>query len=516
VADYFVDSGTGSDSDNGTTMDLAWATLEHAVESGGLSAGDFVWVRPNHAETPVSDVLFVYDGHDGSPISLVGWPFPAFSITSATWTNGSTTVDLVLPASITRVGHCGRYVTAPDGEVYTITYVTDSNTFTIDREYAGATVTLLNGASSIQADEDYTQAQAIDDSAWTIKKTDWNADNPDRGCVDFNDGAYSMSIYYDDYHVIKNLELKDSTDSYGIIRSAKTVATSFVGCLFKQSAANQKMITAQSTYNYFERCIIEGSGAGSSQTGVVAGSGGLVHFKNCAIYNCGSYGIEIAGEFFFENLNIGIEQANGNDDLILNPGAGYGRDLKLGGTNGYVDFSYGAFGRLSVENYQKVLGDHRVLYSSGYWERKAVSGETPNKKVSDYVVKITPNVNFSEYIPEWTAPVLVHEIEADTSSKTYKYWIYNDSGITLNSGDPKANIWLKAEYIKTYDDTSEYTVVELFSTQQDIADAADADDWDFLEVTLTPAVAGKVRLSLYYTKYLAATNVIIDPSLVIA
>ena len=62
MAEYFVDAATGSDYDNGTTMDLAWATLKYAKESGGLSAGDFVWLRPNHSEIPTSDNAPAYNG----------------------------------------------------------------------------------------------------------------------------------------------------------------------------------------------------------------------------------------------------------------------------------------------------------------------------------------------------------------------------------------------------------------------------------------------------------------------
>jgi len=77
ATNYFVDSTTGSDSDNGTTMDLAWATVEHAVEAGSLVASDTIWIRRLHSETPTtSSVEAVYNGDsdDGEEISLIGWP----------------------------------------------------------------------------------------------------------------------------------------------------------------------------------------------------------------------------------------------------------------------------------------------------------------------------------------------------------------------------------------------------------------------------------------------------------
>ena len=70
MTNYFVDSTTGSDGDDGTTMDLAWATFEHATSSGGLGAGDIVWIRRIHSETPVGVITSVYDGLMENPVQL--------------------------------------------------------------------------------------------------------------------------------------------------------------------------------------------------------------------------------------------------------------------------------------------------------------------------------------------------------------------------------------------------------------------------------------------------------------
>jgi len=520
MANHFVDSGTGSDSDNGTIMDLAWATIEHAMEAGGLSTGDFVWIEPGHFEIPISDIDVIYDGAANNFINIVAWPKAAFSITSASWTNGSTTVDLVLPASLTRTGHCGRMVTAPDGFDYFITYVTDSNTFTIDREYAGSTVTLTDGAATIKADPYYAEAQAIDDSAWTIKKTDWDASNPARPIIDFNDAAYQFRIVDDNFIRIQGIEMKDSSDGLGVFR-AERAHTYIIGCLFKQTASNTFILHFHRHHTVMEECIVEGSGSGDTQVGIKMGTnnygGGIgLILKNSAIYNCGDFGIDSSTPIFIDNVNIGVEQANGDDDIECISHI-VGKDLKLGGTNGGVYFSnsYGG-GYFGIENYQKILGAHRFYFVGGYYERVAVSGETPNKKVSDYILKITPNISGYEFIPEMAMFVLEHEIEVTAAAHTFRYWIYNDSGVTLNDAAATDDIWLEAEYIAGYDDTSEYVQNKIISTQIDILDAAGADDWDYLEVTLTPAVALKARLKIYFSKYLAATNVFVDTAVVIS
>ena len=516
MANRFVDSTTGLDTDTGANFDLAWATNEHAHEAGGLNAADLIFIRPNHSEIPLSDILPIYDGTVSSPIRFISWPKAAFAITSATWTNGSTTVDLVLPATLTRTGHSGRYVTAPNGDVYFITRVIDSNTFIIDREYAGATVTLTNGAASIIKDAYYDTAQAIDDSAWTIKKTDWDANNPARGIIDFNDGAYNIFHAGDSRFVYEGLELKDSTDS-GIIRLNYSVFICFIGCLFKQSAANESCVYNVDTSALFKACIFEGSGSGASQRAFTSSGKGAMHLKDCAINNFGNHGFCSQGITFAENLNIGVEQANGAEDIFMDDmGKIYGRDIKMDGTNGYVRMTNNTLeSSVSIENFQKVLGEHRTFFPGGYYERKAVTGETPNKKLSDYILKITPNDSGYEFIPDLAFAVFTDKFKVSSGSKTIRYWIYNDMGVTLNDTTAKDNIWLKIEYVKTYDDTSEYAMTEVFSAQIDILDAANADDWDYLEAAINPPVASEVRATIYFSKYSAAGNTIIDTKRVV-
>jgi hypothetical protein len=517
MATYFVSSGDGSDSDAGNTLDLAWATLEHAWTAGSLSAGDVIMVRRTHSETPTNDVAFIYDGARGNPIITACCPRDAFSITSATWTNGSTAVDLILPASMDREAHQARYITGPDGETYFITRVVDTNTITIDREYEGSTVTLGSGASTIQADLAQSAWDNYDDSADTIKKTDWEADADTLPQIDFNSTAFLIDIDGDDFYSFYGLEILNSADAAGGM-TLESRDLFFRNCLFS-TTSNVKVINVRDNSILLQACTIEGSGSGSSQIGIACQAGNInVKLKDVAIYNCGDAGISSLGTtWFLECVNIGVEVANGDDDILVNQGSIFhGRDVKLGGSNGYITFvAPSSKDRLSFENYQKVLGDHRVFYPGGYFEKAAVSGETPNKKVSDDVVKITPSTND---VPstEFAFMMIQHEIEVTADTHTFKYWIYNDSGSTLNDTTATDDIYLVAEYVKQYDDTSEYIIAEATSTQIDILDAADANDWDYLEVSVTTATASKVRLTIYLKFYDAADNIFIDPAVVIS
>lgn len=518
MAIYFVSSADGSDGDSGVTLDLAWATLEFALESGGLAAGDSVAIRRTHTETPGSDIVGAYDGTVASPIKIFACPRAAHAISSSDWTNGSTAV-VNDDADMSRTEHQSRYITGPDGEKYFITRVVDASNFVIDREYAGSTI-INDATASIHADNAQADWTAYDDTADTIKKATWEADSDAVPKIDFNDGDFQLILDTDVCHIFENIEFMDSTDGNGIFRAFRSSSVTLRGCLFKQSAQNDALATFSWCYTLLERCTFEGSGAGSSQVGVYQNGPGDLHLKDVAIYNCGDNGLKCQSNAFLENVNVGVEIANGDDDVRLErSGTIYGRDILLGGTNGLVDFGTTDYpsprARMSIENYQKVLGTQRVFYLGGYFERVAVSGETPNKKVSDYVMKIVPNVDQSPVV-EWAYPIQIHELEMTAAAHTLKYWIYNNSGVTINDGDALANIWLKAEYINSYDDTTEYTITEIFSAEHTIADAADADDWDSLSVTLTPAVAGKVRLTIYLSIYSAAGTLFIDPAVVIS
>jgi len=517
MTDYYVDSVSGDNGDNGTTQALAWATLEYAHVSGGLGAGDTVWVRRNHSETPSGDVGCAYDGSVSSALVTSGWPRPAIpntDITEGDWTNGSATVDNIVGITCAYLDHCGRWATAPDGHKYLITRVVDSNTIMVDREYAGSTVTGVSGKFQIEADDNYGDEPADVDG--------WDSDDHTMPEIDFASNARSWIISSDYYHVYKNLAFRDGGDSGGMLTLSGAFWCEFQGVLLNTDQNGYISYAGYSIMTIlFNRCILIGSGSGSSQRGPNLGDGEII-LRDCAIYNMGDTGIfGTGGNYYFENVNIGVEQANGDDDIYFgNSGMyGWGRDVKLGGTNGDVHanatinepFIY-------FENYGKILGAHKVFYSGNTMEKAAVSGETPNKKVSDDIIKISPNAASTTItIPGWEIKVFEHEFEAATDSKSYKYWLYNDTGDTLNDGDAKGSIFLELEYVDSYDDTSEYTMTKVYSDEASIADAADADDWDYLEVTgIAPATASKVRITCYCGHYTAAGDIFIDPAVVIS
>jgi len=385
--------------------------------------------------------------------------------------------------------------------------------FLIDREYAGSTVTGTSGKFQIEADEDYAdRPQAGIDAGW-------DADAHDLPKIDFNDEAYQLVFSSDLYFSLRNFYFENSADTAGIICVTVSNSNQLLGCILKQSSQNTAIITSRYTRFCLSRFIIEGSGAGSTQVGFSPFSSnvGFNTLVDGAIYNCGDSAIYQAITTKLKNVNLGSEMANGDEEIETLGGKIVGTDVILGGTNGYILFpTNNDTDLVSFENFQKILGNHKSWFFGGTWESIAVTSTNANKKLSDTVLKITPSVNFVPSIDDWKTVVFDAEFQLNAGSQTIKFWIYNDLGQTLNDTTAKDNVYLKATYVDSYDDTTEYTQTEAFSTEIDIADAADADDWDYLQVTVNPATASKVRVQLIVSAYDATDYFLIDPQPVIA
>jgi hypothetical protein len=516
MANYFIDSTTGDDGDDGTTMDLAWATLEHALGTAAITAGDKLWIRRLHGETPSAVIQVQYDGTATAPIEVIGWPRASDATADgASWTNGSTTVDLVTTLSMATDQHVGRYVTGPDGETYLITKITDSNTFIIDREYAGDSVTLSNGAFTIQADEDYDTAQAIDDSGWTIDVATWTADADDLPEIDFSGTAFYLYHNADENYKYSNIHFTHGTSNYGYLRATSSRTLRFVGCLLEAVTSNYLM-APQTGLALFERCILVGSGSGGGQRLVFAQYGDLI-LIDCAIYNAGDYGLSVlATNVYMENVNIGVEDGNGDDDIsVAYSGIIYGRDVKLGAAATDVTLSLcGTPTQCIFENYNKALGAHKIFNPSGTivsTDVVAGSGD-PYKRTggADSVVEILydESANNVKNPQGYATPiVLTHEFEATTDRRKYRYYVQAEGAVLASE------LWMEVEYINSYGDaTTEYTIKKLTSDQA-ITQRVDASDWSqYLEVpNVNTAIASKVRVKIYCSYYHATNKIYIDP-----
>jgi len=525
---YFVDRTNGDDTDDGTTMDDGpgggvgcWETLKHAVEAGLLVAGDIVWVRRIHIEypsPPVSDLYPPYDGTPKDPIRVIGWPRTTYSGTSSDWTNGSTAV-VIDDADMDREKHQGRFITGPDGFDYLITRVVTASGIVIDREYAGATQ--ANQAATILADEDYALAQAIDDSAWTIKKADWNADADDLPCIDWQNQNFQLRLYQAYFWEWVGFEFRDSADA-GVVSCQRCGVTTFRGCLMYTDQDKNMVRCLETTKVLVERTIIEGNGVGANQMGLSVADGDL-ELIDVAVYNCGDNAF-LASDctIYMENVNLGVEIANGDDEIrVYGNSQVYGRDVKIRESNGLFDLYRSTAGsRFAFENYGKILGAHKVFTAQGEATKvtAGAGGDIANQRAGGAasLIEILFNLtNTTSMLPEpiagWGLPVFVHEFEADTSSLSYRYYVQSMAIVTA------AQLWIEVEYVVTYDDDTEYVISKQVSDEA-FTVRADANDWaEFMEVTaIQPAVASKVRIKCYCSFQHASDKIYIDPKVVIS
>jgi hypothetical protein len=521
ATDYFLDmdhtQGDGSGGD-GTTMqtdggaDDAFSTFAEAYASIGTT--DVCWIRRVQNQIQAADIAPTQDGTAAAPAIWIGWPRDADSW-DCDWVNGSTTVDNIDENDAARSTHQGRWITGPDGFDYLITDITDTNTVIIDRPFAGTTA--ANEVCAIKADE---LPRGVSEPADT---DNWSADGDDLALVDFNDGNFNVNMGNDEYLQFWNIEFKDSDDLMGVFYANNSDLTLCNGCLFSQSTKNDLVAQIRDGTAVFNRCIFEGFG-GDNFNVEVEFEFSSVSVTNSAVYNMGDHGIlMLSGSYLYlENVNIGEEVANFDDDINTSEARVVGRDVKLGGTNGTVvvtDTEPGKFAGFISTNNNKVLSAWKAWYAGGTVEKVAVTGVTPNKKLSDNVIEVTPATANTYQHTEIELKARIYESRKTYDAGTYniKIWIYNDTGNILNDTTFSDDIMMRcrAEAGNYGDATTEYVSMPWTNSDEiDIADAADADDWDYLQCD---SVVVDTNDSKIYCEVLVSTsdaqadNIFIDP-----
>jgi len=518
MANYFVDTTLATGSNNGTSTDDAWQNIETALEYNHFNAGDYIFVRRVSAFSGASSNIVINSGSDGTRINWIHfscWPRAELSFT-ATFTNGSTTVSSLSGITADKEQHCGRKIkNDADGKWYIITDISGSD-FIIDREYAGTTA--ATAACTIEKDELYDIAQAIDDSTWTIKLSTWTADADDLPVIDMEATAYYL-LFNDPYHWrMMGIHFVGGT-STGTVYVGSSSHVQFKYCLFEQDQNNNCLYCAsESTINFVDQCIVYGNSTGTSQNGIALARGTRLIMSNSAIYNMGGMGIDSGnGHSELDNVNIGVEATNDTYDVGLGIHDLHWKNVKLGSTNKILD---GIFyrGQIMIENYQKVLGNHYCFNVNGImYSVPVVAGSgDPYKRSggSDIVLAITQNQSSDSRSTIFDGVMLSAFktlIWTDTSSYTYRFYCQANALSTT-----AAEVFVKATYVDAYDDTSEYHYGTVKSTQT-ISARSGADDWSqYIEVTVQLAVAGCVELEILTGFYDADGILYIDPMVVIS
>lgn len=525
MADHFVDAVNGNNGNSGHDMDNAWLTVEYALESGSLTAGDIVWIRRNVNENPTSSISINqnYDGTSINFIYVIGWPRNETSGT-ADFTNNSVVVDNVSGISMDREKHASRNITGPDGKTYYIELVTDSNTFELDRKYAGDGVAA--GSFTIEKDVDYDLAQDIDDTGWTITKATWNADADDVVTIDFNAGAYRLQIVYSDNYSFRNIELTNSTDSY-LVYCGGFQRIEFVNCLLYNSS-NIDIFRIASTDIRLVNCIMHSTNGGSS-VGVLLDTNGCVRIFNSSFYNLGKslYCSAQTLDVYLDNVNLGVQGASTDYEFQ----ASYhmqikGRDVRFNDSSTIYYLPTNLFhlsSYIDIENYNKVQGTHRkIIPFTATITSNDFSGVDVKQRLfgSHNVIEVLMNIN-SNYVgrkaadekrSDLLAPIIIGQnnsavIYVDDISVARKYRFYINSEQALTSSE----IWLELEYVTSCDSNGNYTKTIVKSTQS-VSARTDVDDWtNYIESpSIQPAVASNIYVKLFYSKYHASNKCYID------
>ena len=509
--DRYVDSNATGLND-GTSMANAWTTIKAPAEAGSITAGTNVWVSRNHVEISVAPAAHIQPTTSGTPqnpIRIIGWPRAAHTIASSDWTQGSTAV-VVNDANMSREKHLGRYVTAPDGAEYLITRVVDASNIVIDRPYVGYSA--LAASATIKADEDY--------STRPTDTAGWDAIADDLPCIDFLNTNYTMYMYFVTCWHIKNIDFRDSIFDAGSLYFRESSIGAVTGCLFHTDNDSSAVLGIDASTVQLTRSVLTGSGAGLTQRGLYFNDG-ICHFKDVAVYGFGDLGIrgvDDGNTYFMENVNIGVEIANGNADISISKWANiYGRDVKLGGTNGYIKYiKAGGRSDISFENYGKVLGAHKRFTEQGTLTKLVAdgTGDAPNQRTggSADVIEIlhdlsTASIHFPAPADDWWLPdIFVHEFEANTNSRTYRYYVQSMDSLTADQ------LWIECEYVDYYTDTSKYSITTVRSDESVTVRSSNSDWSQYIEVpNIRPAVGSKVRIRCKCTYQHATNKIFIDP-----
>jgi hypothetical protein len=408
-------------------------------------------------------------------------------------------------------------------------------TMFIDRPWSGTSNYMNSGCTLVKDDLYDIRPQAGIDAGW-------DADGVGMPVFNYNSNPFGLLAGNGDrYWQFYGLAFKNSTDALGCIgiSNANVVGHIYSGCSILQ-ASNAPGISLTGDGNVITKTVIQGNAANnSSMHGIsIAGVNHTIRQVSIQGMYSGIYGNN--GSVSVAGLNVGVERpmssASGADIRPYLPFSVSGSNVWCTGSGGggYVTYNSAGRGtRISIENWYKVIGRHRIFTPQGVLERTEVSADlqvpaqrTHGNTGAGYLIEGTYNLGTTTaHLPkalyDYSAVVFTHEYDADTTSKTYRYYIadnYDGStagarGYTHTSGTTK--FWLEAEYIKASGSSvTNYAPV----TASGATTFSGTTNWqnqpNYVEITIQPAVASKVRITgrvSAYTDRTPARRFWVDP-----
>lgn len=518
MAHKWVSSVRGSDSNNGTTQTLAWATIKKAASTA--LATDTVWVERNHVEAdPSAHVVFAQVGTITVPFRVMGTP-RASSAGTANFTQGSTAVTNS-SVSMAETKHEARYITGPDGNQYLIEWVVSTSAFTLATAYVGASAT--GGAFTLQADSDLTEYLALTAGDGRTEAA-WDAQDDTLPTLNDSTGLYYISSSAGKYLVFKNFQYTAKSNlNYLYLADVKNCVLE--GILFKTTGAVAGCIMAGVNVASLtiRRCCFKGNSVNGR--GILLSSGAMANLFDCCFNNMASGINSPAGAFKMTGCNFGVVTGNTADIVFTNVPAGVGvmdncklnssSPYTLAATNNLID---GRF--LKSENDQKVRKIHKEYFlNSGYSLRNYGTGSDVHLRsgggdsVMECLFNLYSAVNAGMKQPtgmssEGMANLLFEDVFDDMPAvaKSYRYYVQSVGALTT------AQLWLEVDYISGYYGDTNNSVRSISKSTSAISARADADDWtQYLEVAnVTPATTSRVRVRIFAAYYHAANKFYID------
>lgn len=413
----------------------------------------------------------------------------------------------------------------------TIDSVDIDNGFVIDNLYSGST---SSGATwNIERDPLWDIARTIDDGAWTIKKTDWDADPDSLITITFT--STGRLNFTGDWSTLQGFIITGGGGgSYGNIL-INGMGNALTHCINYQSTAGDGVQLSLAGNGGIYNCVFIGTG-GSSSYDPIKSNNPLCKLTNVAVYGAPRYGINFAYGGFVENVNSGIEIDNASNDLQLQVGIVKGTDLACGGRNGSLRSStYDAYSeRYDIENYNKIYGLNYSKIGNGALEQKPVSvSSDPVKRSggSDYVVKFTQSED-ARYAcrRDVNAKVLYERnvyFSTASGSDTIRCYIQNNGYGNINAIDSVDTgiVWIEAYYPKQYINDTIYKIgkgnncqvnnIRGTSSSNPIGNRSSSSDWSkYLQVILNVKKVGNIKIKVMSARAYSASGIIyIDPKL---
>lgn len=410
----------------------------------------------------------------------------------------------------------GETITGPDGEG-TVTAINANDGFILLRRYTGETAS--NANLTIKEDDFKDIWDAIDDSEWVIKKSEWESDPHDLPQIYLTStNRLEIGAYYS---LLQGIYLSGGggagsgayrAGGFGHICKNNIIANANQNCYHATGSNGGRLINSVVIHNKL-----------SAYNGVKIENQNH-RIINSAIYNGGKYSVEGTTGYHAINSNFGVELSSAQQDLQLQNGQAYIYDCECGNTDKplrtstYDDFTC----RYKCDNWQRVYGQSYQKISNGSIEYVNVNEDSdpvqrPNG--SDFVAKIVQNEK-NLYFPDnslwekilWTTPINF----TTTGEKTLRLYLQND-GLSLNDGT-EPNIWLDVQYPNEYQSKDLYTIDTdgVFFKRgltPNINQRSSVSDWtNYLEITFDLPTACTVIVNLK-SRFYGNGYLIVDPKI---